>query len=131
VVFKGMKLPAGLRLLRRRSAKLTTLDVAAGEDSAAKQRAALVKWELALFEERLGIASSYTPDMEPRRKYSLQLIGLDGARDDEEDVELLPPCSPGFKRLDSSEVERRRIVQVLACWRVSSTTDSNGPQRES
>ncbi len=126
-----MKLPARLRL-RRRSAKLTTLDVAAGgEDSAAKQQAALVKWELALFEERLGIASSYTPEMEPRRKYSLQLIDFGGARDDEEDVELLPPCSPGFKRLDSDEVERRRIVQVMACWRVSSTTDSNGPQRES
>ncbi|ELR13261.1 uncharacterized protein ACA1_147700 [Acanthamoeba castellanii str. Neff] len=127
-----MKLPARLRLLRRRSAKVTTLDVAAdGEDYAAKQRAvALAKWELALFEERLGIAPSYTPEMEPRRKYSLQLINLDGARDDEEDVELLPPCSPGFKRLYSDEVERRRIVQVMASWQVS-TTDRNGPQRES
>jgi hypothetical protein len=127
-----MKLPARLRLLRRRSAKVTTLDVAAdGEDSAAKQRAvALAKWELALFEERLGIAPSYTPEMEPRRKYSLQLINLDGAREDEVDVELLPPCSPGFKRLYSDEVERRRIVQVMASWQVS-TTDRNGPQRES
>jgi hypothetical protein len=138
-----MKLPGLGRRSSSSSRKVSTTTTksarggrAAAPSEARQREVALAKWERALFEETLKHVTLHptaaAPEMEPPgrvRPYTFTDDGLEFMEDLQEDVELLPPCSLGFKRVQSDEVERRRIVQAMISWRLN-THHRGGPQRE-